>query len=219
MVAWMVGLPLWLLPDKMDDRRSTAEQVELAGKIGTRQAYQQWLATRDKTTASNRVLITNQKEQQPPIWSELYAKTALLYNKVWGNSVLRSIKPVLFRVFGGATYFLFRDVDHRLEETPYSHLLKDLAEEFSLIVLLEMPHNAHISRVDGLLQGIEKQLRTFSPYIKGIITQSYSRYGLIQVLLKQDYKTSGIPWADENCLQNASQNRSYFCSTFARSCF
>jgi multidrug efflux pump subunit AcrB len=48
--------------------------------------------------------------------------------------------------------------------------------------------------MDKILQDVEKQLLNFAPYIEGIIAQSAGRYGLIQVLLKEEYRTSDIPY-------------------------
>ena len=182
LVAWMVGVPLWLLPDEVGTRRGLVEKGRLTGAIETRQEYQQWLDDRDRDTFGSTMLVSSGSA-----WTRLY-------NAVWGNPLLDVVKPALFSAFGGATYFLFRDVGHRIEESPYRHLLREISEGFSLIVFLEMPHNAHISRLDGLLQGIEKQVLLFSPYIRGIITQTHGRYGLVQMLLKEEYKTSNVPY-------------------------
>lgn len=48
--------------------------------------------------------------------------------------------------------------------------------------------------MDKILRDIEKQLFNFAPYIEGIITQSSGQYGLIQVLLKEEFRTSDIPY-------------------------
>ena len=198
LVAWMVGVPLWLLPDEVGTRRGLVEKGRLIGAIETRQEYQQWLADRDSIAAQGTfgsiMLMSEREKGSGSAWTRLYDGGTQLYNTVWGNPLLGVVKPALFSVLGGATYFLFRDVGHRIEEAPYRHLLREITEGFSLIVFLEMPHNAHISRLDGLLQGIEKQLLLFSPYIRGIITQTYGRYGLVQVLLEEEYKKSNVPY-------------------------
>ena len=101
---------------------------------------------------------------------------------------------MLFKAFGGATYFLFSDLSHRLDQRPPRYTLQELSEGFSLLISLRISHNAHISQLDKILQEVEKQLLNFAPYIEGIIAQSTGRYGLIQVLLKEEYRTSDIPY-------------------------
>lgn len=196
LVAWTVGVPLWLLPDKLGDERVV--QATPADKITTRQQYKAWLATRDTTTSSsllgNAIFTSKRSQEDQPIWERLHADGADLYDQVWGNPIVSAIKPALFKVFGGATYFLFSDLSHRLNRRPPRYFLQELSEGFSLIVTLQMPYNAHISRMDKILRDVEKQLFNFAPYIEGIITQSSGQYGLIQVLLKEEYRTSDIPY-------------------------
>ncbi len=196
LVVWTIGVPLWLLPDKLGDERVV--QAAPADKITTRQQYKAWLATRDTTTSSslfgNAIFTSKRSQEDRPIWDRLSASGADLYNQMWGNPIVSAIKPALFKAFGGATYFLFSDLSHRLDRRPPRHFLQDLSEGFSLIVTLHMPYNAHISRMDNILRDVEKQLFNFAPYIEGIITQSSGQYGLIQVLLKEEYRTSDIPY-------------------------
>ena len=208
LVAWMVGFPIWLLPEEVGQRRRPmVERVRApAGKVETRREYREWLAARDTMAASDRVLTYNRQEEPGSVWSRLSDGGTRLYNAVWGNPIVGFVKPVLYRIFGGATYFLFKDVAHRVEEAPYRHTMREIVEGFSLSVRLEMPHNAHISRLDGLLQGIEKQLLKFSPHIRGIITQSSGRYGLIQILLKEEYRSSNIPYVLYEHLTAYGQN-------------
>ena len=189
LVVWTVGVPLWLLPDELGGERV----VQATDTITTRQQYKAWLATRDTTTSSS-LFASKRSPEDPPIWERLYVGGADFYNQTWGNPVVGTIKPVLFKAFGGATYFLFSDLSHRLDRRPPRHILQELSEGFSLIVSLRIPHNAHISRMDKILQDVEKQLLNFAPYIEGIISQSAGRYGLIQVLLKEEYRTSDIPY-------------------------
>ncbi len=195
LVAWMVGVPLWLLPDRLGDER---EFVPATDKITTQQQYKAWLATRDTTTSSsffgNVIFSSKRAQADRPIWQRLYAGGADLYNQAWSNPIVSAVKPALFKGSGGATYFLFGNLSHRLDRRPPRHILQELSEGFSLIVSLRIPHNAHISRMDKILQDIEKQLFNFAPYIEGIIAQSAGRYGLIQVLLKEEYRTSEIPY-------------------------
>ena len=192
LVVWTVGVPLWLLPDKLGDER--VMQAALSDKITTRQQYKAWLSTRDTTTSSSLFDNAIFTSKDRPIWERLYASGVALYNQAWGNSTVSAIKPALFKAFGGTTYFLFRDLSHRLDRRPPRHFLQELSEGFSLIVSLRIPHNAHISRMDKILRDVEKQLLNFAPYIEGIIAQSAGRYGLIQVLLKEEYRTSDIPY-------------------------
>ena len=197
-VAWLVGVPVWLLPDRVGQRQTPwANKSPTAGKVETRQAYRDWLATRDTMAASGSLdrAVYEQEEERRSAWGWLSDEGTRLYNNAWGNPVVAFVKPALNRIFGGATYYLFRDVAHRVEEAPYRHIMKDITEGFSLIVYLEMPYNAHVSRLDGLLKGIEKQLLSFAPYIEGVITRSSGRYGLIQILLKDEYRNSTIPYS------------------------
>ncbi len=194
LVVWAVGVPLWLLPDKLDDE----QVVQATDKITTRQQYKAYLATRDTTSSSSllgNVIFTSKHSQADrPVQEWLYTGGADLYNQAWGNPTVRAIKPALFKVFGGATYFLFRNLSHRLNRRPSQHYIQELSEGFSLIVDFRIPHNSHISRLDEILRGIEKQLLHFAPYIEGIIAQTVGRFGLIQVLIKEEYLTSNIPY-------------------------
>ncbi len=196
LVVWTVGVPLWLLPDKLGDERVVPTAP--ADKITTRQQYKAWLATRDTTTSSslvgNAIFTSKRSPEDRPIWERLYASGTDLYNQAWGNPIVSAIKPALFKVFGGTTYSLFSDLSHRLDRRPPRHFLQGLSEGFSLIVALRVPHNAHISRMDKILRDVEKQLLNFAPYIDGIIAQSAGRYGLIQVLLKEEFRTSDVPY-------------------------
>ena len=189
LVVWTVGVPLWLLPDELGGEQI----VQATDTITTRHEYKAWLATRDTTTSSS-LFASERSPEDPPIWDRLYAQGVDFYNQTWGNPVAGTIKPVLFKAFGGATYFLFSDLSHRVDQRPPRHILQEFSEGFSLIVSLRIPHNAHISRMDKILQDVEKQLLNFAPYIKGVIAQSAGRYGLIQVLLKEEYRTSDIPY-------------------------
>ena len=197
-VAWLVGVPIWLLPNQVGQRQTSwANRKPSAGKVETRQAYRDWLAARDTMAASGSLnrAVYEQEEEQRSVWGRLSHGAMRLYNMVWSHPIVAFLKPALNRIFGGATYHLFSDVAHRVEEAPFRHNMKVIADGFSLIVYLEMPYNAHISRLDGLLKGIEKQLLSFAPYIKGVITRSSGRYGLIQVLLKNEYRSSAIPYS------------------------
>jgi len=198
LVAWLVGIPVWLLPDWVGQRQTqSAIKSPMAGKVETRQVYGDWLATRDTIAASGSLsqAVYEQEKEQRSVWGRLSDGATRLYNDVWGNPVVAFAKPALDRILGGATYFLFRDVAHRVEEAPYGYIRKEITEGFSLIVYLEMPYNAHISRLDGLLTGIEKQLISFVPYIEGVFTRSSGRYGLIQILLKDKYRSTAIPYS------------------------
>ncbi len=189
LVLWTVGVPLWLLPDELGRERV----VQATDTITTRHQYKAWLATRDTTTSSS-LFASKRSPEAPPLWDRLYAGGADFYNQTWGNPVVGAIKPVLFKAFGGATYFLFSDLSHRLDQRPPRYILQELSEGFSLIVSLRISYNAHISQLDKILREVEKQLLNFAPYIEGIIAQSTGRYGLIQVLLKEEYRTSDIPY-------------------------
>lgn len=196
--AWLVGVPIWLLPEQVGQGQTPwANKSSSAGKVETRQAYRDWLSTRDTIAASGSLnrAVYEPEEERRSAWERLSDTAIKLYNNVWSNPIVAFLKPALNRIFGGATYHLFRDVAHRVEEAPYRHIMKDITEGFSLIVYLEMPYNAHISRLDGLLKGIEKQLVSFAPYIEGVITRSSGRYGLIQILLKDEYRSSAIPYS------------------------
>ncbi len=197
LVVWLVGVPLWILPDELGDKRELVPAAS-ADKITTRQQYKAGLATRDTTASSSlfgrTTFLPKSSQEDRPLWERLYDDGADLYNQVWSNPIVAAVKPVLFKVVGGATYFLFRDLSHRLDRQPPRHLLRELSEGFSLIVTLQMPYNSHISRMDKVLRDVEKQLFNFAPYIEGIITQSSGQYGLIQVLIKEEYRASDIPY-------------------------
>ncbi len=194
LVVWAVGVPLWLLPDKLGDE----QVVQATDKITTRQQYKAYLATRDTTSSpslsSNATSASKRSRADRPIRERLYASGADLYNQAWSNPTVSAIKPALFKVLGGATYLLFRDLSHRLDRRPSQHFFPELSEGFSLIVDLRIPHNSHISQIDKVLRDVEKQLFNFAPYIEGVITQTAGRFGLIQVLLKEEYLTSDIPY-------------------------
>lgn len=144
LVVWTVGVPLWLLPDKLENERVV--QTALADKITTRQQYKAWLATRDTITSSslfgNAIFASKRSQEDRSIWERFYASGADLYNQVWNNPIASTIKPALFKVFGGATHFLFRDLSYRLDRRPPRYFLQELSEGFSLIVTLQMPYNA-----------------------------------------------------------------------------
>lgn len=195
LLAWLVGIPIWLLPDEVGQTQAYgAEKYTSALKVETRNEYINWLNERDKKAASDAISrVTHEEKQSPPSpWRHPSDWAARLYNNLWGNPVVVSVKPALNLIFGGATYYLFRNAATRVQEPPNRHIVNEIKEEYSLVVFLEMPFNAHISRLDGLFKGVEKQLFSFSPFIKGIITQSSGRFGLIQILLKDEHKGSGI---------------------------
>ncbi len=197
LLAWMVGFPIWLLPEQVGQRQANRpNEYASTGMVATRQEYTDWLASRDTMAASaNYSSVTDEQEQTPRSpWRHLSEGSARLYNNVWGNPTALFLRPALNLILGGATYYLFKDVDHRVDGAPHRHIMREIAEGFSLIVFLEMPFNAHISRLDGIFKGIEKQLLSFSSVISGIITQSSGRYGLIQIRLKDEYKRSAIPY-------------------------
>ena len=194
LVAWMVGLPIWLLPPEIGRGPQRVER-QAPGEVKTRQEYRKWLAARDSLDAGMLARhATHLDEQQG--WGSLRERLAdrgtQLYNGVWG--AIGSARPVLFRLFGGASYYLYHDVSSRLDKSHYRGRLREAVEGFSLSVFLRMPGNSHISRMDGLLQGFEKQLYLFAPYVKGIITQTWGGSGLIQVLLKEEYRKTEWPY-------------------------
>ena len=194
-VAWMVGIPVWLLPPEIGKRSQRVER-QASGEVETRRDYRQWLTARDSLVASGlfdrHVTYIEEQQASGSLLERLAGRGTQLYNGVWG--ALGIARPVLFRLFGGASYYLFHDVTSRLDRSQHRGRLRETVEGFSLSVYLGMPHNAHISRMDGLLQGFEKQLLPFAPYVKGIITQTYGRDGLIQVLLKEEYRKTELPY-------------------------
>ena len=72
LVAWMVGVPLWLLPDEVGTRRGLVEKGRITGAIESRQEYQQWLADRDSLAApgtlGSRVLVSEREEGSGSAW-------------------------------------------------------------------------------------------------------------------------------------------------------
>ncbi|MDE3256912.1 MAG: efflux RND transporter permease subunit [Gemmatimonadota bacterium] len=195
LLAWMVGFPIWLLPDEVGQSQAYAEEeYTSASKVETRKEFMNWLNERETKAASSAISrVTYEEEKSPPSsWRLLSDWAARLYNNVWGNPAVVSVKPALNLTLGGATYYLFRNAATRVQEPPNRHIMNEIKEEYSLVVFLEMPFNAHISRLDGLFKGVEKQLFSFSPFIKGIITQSSGRFGFIQILLKDEHKSSAI---------------------------
>lgn len=195
LVAWMVGLPIWLLPPEIGRRPQQVER-QAPGELESRREYRQWMSARDSLVASGMFdrHVTNRDEHQGSgsLLERLADRGTQLYNGVWG--AIGSARPALFRLFGGASYYLYHDVSSRLDKSQYRIRPRETVEGFSLSVFLRMPGNSHISRMDGLLQGFEKQLYPFAPYVKGIITQTWGGRGLIQVLLKEEYRKTDLPY-------------------------
>ena len=195
LVAWMVGIPIWLLPPEIG-RRSQQVERHAPGEVETRREYRQWLAARDSLLASGmfdrHVTYLDEHQDSGSFLERLADRGTQLYNGVWG--ALGTARPVLFRLFGGASYYLFHDVGSQLARSQYRGRPREMVEGFSLSVYLGMPYNSHISRMDGLLQGFEKQLLPFAPYVKGIITQTWGDAGHIQVLLKEEYRETELPY-------------------------
>ena len=96
LLAWMVGIPIWLLPDEVGQSQAYAEErYTSASKVETRKEYMNWLNERDTKAASDAISrVTHEEEQSPPSpWRHPSDWAARLYNNVWGNPVVVSGKP------------------------------------------------------------------------------------------------------------------------------
>ncbi len=190
-VVWLFGFPIWLLPNKID----TEKKPQIVHKendeqdANDRKSYELLFAAHDSSGVQqlkSGVQKADSESQSLGVASEpgLFVQK---YNQLWGNEYFsKKIKPVLFKIFGGASYRFFRKVNKGEIWQPSTRTY--------ILVSLEMPNGIHLSRINRLCQDFEVRLLEYGGKISKMTTNVYSKtYANIRVDIEKAYERSSFP--------------------------
>ena len=188
-LLWVIGIPLWLLPNPKDIKEvewmpSLLQQNASVG-TNTRQAYNTYI---DSSKGEfDHTIQGAAAEVLPPVLAGPLSSLTELYKALWGNKYVELVKPILFKITGGVTYRFFAEV-----YVGESHSNRTKGKT-AIHIIIGMPNNIHIDAADRVCRDFEAQLLSHTEFIEKIHTHVFKQGADIKVEIKDRYKGTSIP--------------------------
>ena len=179
---WLFGFPVWILPDKLEVAQ-VGEAVQKVPQVKNRKTYMDFLNQNQRefsNRAETEVVDAISAPDHMGFWRRKY--NALMEHKYFS----RNIKPILFRLLGGTSFLFFKDVQ--------KDEIFRLSNKTFIRIVIELPINIHIHKINQMCMEFEKKLSLFSDMIKKITTQIHHKgYAEIRVDIKRDFARTFFP--------------------------
>ena len=186
-LLWMIGVPLWLLPQNISIQTESVIQRKENILVKTRAAYNAFLRqNRHKLESGTSPWAAELMEDATFLISEGLSFLEESYNAIWNNDFFSFVKPFLIKSVGGSTYLFFNKVyAGNWKGSDYQFI-----EGTSIIIDIEMPNNIHIEKVDQICLYFEEKILPYEEFVKKISTQVDKERAHIRIDFKEEHKNS-----------------------------